>query len=281
MSYAAALRVPAFPLHTAPLSRCRRGRLSLSMLHALSSFPFLRVFACETTRNEFRSAISMKNWSRKCFQSFWTPLGPEGSLREYRPFTNICLPENLKLNKRGLQFGLYCLGSTGFPKSVMSGKSGDHQVIMDAKAADGLQNHYCVFKGTADADPTFIYQEPLPVTGTKNSFGSLRGQKHCNCIALTIDYGDDPCPYATFQLPEKTPGRPKLTNPASGRASTLSRWPVRHTGNALSSSGNVYSGPYNSVEGAQVQQLLSKQATLPLRVRFVFAILSFPSQHIH
>ena len=45
----------------------------------------LRVFACETTRNECRSGISMKNWSRKYFQNLWTPLGLEGSLREYRP----------------------------------------------------------------------------------------------------------------------------------------------------------------------------------------------------
>ncbi|OXA56221.1 Down syndrome cell adhesion molecule-like protein Dscam2, partial [Folsomia candida] len=53
------------------------------------------------------------------------------------------------------------------------------------------------------------------------------------------DYGDDVCPYATFQLPENPPNRPLLTKGLGGSGGF-------HTGDTLYNVGNVYSGPYHA-----------------------------------
>lgn len=116
----------------------------------------------------------------------------------------------------------------------------------------------------------------------------------------STDYIDDICPYATFQLPEKPPGRPVLTTASGGTlvagmggsgsgsggassgASSLGstgKGPVigtksggggggnkryaRHTGDTMYNVGNIYSGPYHSV---QSPGFLYNSATLQLRV---------------
>ncbi|ODN04431.1 Down syndrome cell adhesion molecule-like protein Dscam2 [Orchesella cincta] len=114
----------------------------------------------------------------------------------------------------------------------------------------------------------------------------------------SADYIDDICPYATFQLPEKPPCRPVLT--ASGAlvtagiggsvvwwsssggsggststSGTLGKGPGgksgggntnkrfgRHTGDTMYSVGNIYSGPYHSV---QSPGFVYNQATIQLR----------------
>lgn len=137
----------------------------------------------------------------------------------------------------------------------------------------------------------------------------------------STDYIDDICPYATFQLPEKPPGRPVLTagggavvtggpvlgmigsggsgsggasSGASsiGSTSTTGKGPVvvtkagggsgskrfgRHTGDTMYSVGNIYSGPYHSV---QSPGFAYNQATLQLRVSIfdpLISIISCPS----
>ncbi|CAL8103483.1 unnamed protein product [Orchesella dallaii] len=114
----------------------------------------------------------------------------------------------------------------------------------------------------------------------------------------SADYIDDICPYATFQLPEKPPCRPVLTaggalvtagiggsggggssggsggststsvatgkgpgGTKSGGGSTNKRF-GRHTGDTMYSVGNIYSGPYHSV---QSPGFVYNQATIQLR----------------
>lgn len=132
------------------------------------------------------------------------------------------------------------------------------------------------------------------------------------CFFWSTDYIDDICPYATFQLPEKPPGRPVLTTAtggalvaglggmgiglggtggsgsgggssgASSAGSTTAggKGPIigtksgggnkrfgRHTGDTMYSVGNIYSGPYHSV---QSPGFLYNSATLQLRVSMVY-----------
>lgn len=76
-----------------------------------------------------------------------------------------------------------------------------------------------------------------------------------------LDYVDDVCPYATFQLPENPPGRPLLT-----KGEAKQQRFNRHTGDTLYNVGNIYSGPYHSV---QSPGFLYGQATMPIRVSFL------------
>ncbi|OXA55654.1 Down syndrome cell adhesion molecule-like protein Dscam2, partial [Folsomia candida] len=68
------------------------------------------------------------------------------------------------------------------------------------------------------------------------------------------DYGDDVCPYATFQLPENPPTRPLLTKGLGGSGGF-------HTGDTLYNVGNVYSGPYHAVQSQNFMATLSLRDT--------------------
>ncbi|XP_035712677.1 uncharacterized protein LOC118437614 [Folsomia candida] len=69
---------------------------------------------------------------------------------------------------------------------------------------------------------------------------------------MNRDYGDDVCPYATFQLPENPPTRPFLTKGLGGSGGF-------HTGDTLHNVGNVYSGPYHPVQSQNSMATLSFQ----------------------
>lgn len=85
-------------------------------------------------------------------------------------------------------------------------------------------------------------------------FDKVFVHKIFNCN-LFLEYGDDVCPYATFQLPENPPTRPLLTKGGF------------HTGDTLYNVGNVYSGPYHESQN----HFMTNMATLPIRVKtFIF-----------
>jgi len=89
------------------------------------------------------------------------------------------------------------------------------------------------------------------------------GLNHAGFNSFLTDYGgEDVCPYATFQLPEKAPGRPLLNKGEPGKKFGY------HTGETMYNVGNVYSGPYHSLDSPGFHY--NQAPTMQMRVIYSF-----------
>ncbi|OXA56405.1 Down syndrome cell adhesion molecule-like protein Dscam2, partial [Folsomia candida] len=128
------------------------------------------------------------------------------------------------------------------PKTVIGDHnyagSGDGTSYLDCGGGQG--QGYGHGQGGIMYDAATPHQHYTLVKGSQGQFPpDLTAQYATKGRDLAGDYGDDVCPYATFQLPENPPTRPLLTKGLGGSGGF-------HTGDTLYNVGNVYSGPYHA-----------------------------------
>ncbi|OXA55658.1 hypothetical protein Fcan01_08709 [Folsomia candida] len=128
------------------------------------------------------------------------------------------------------------------PKTVIGDHnytgSGDGTSYLDRGGGQG--QGYGHSQGGIMYDAATPHQHYTLVKGSQGQYPpDLTAQYATKGRDLAGDYGDDVCPYATFQLPENPPTRPLLTKGLGGSGGF-------HTGDTLYNVGNVYSGPYHA-----------------------------------
>ncbi|OXA55481.1 Down syndrome cell adhesion molecule-like protein Dscam2, partial [Folsomia candida] len=128
------------------------------------------------------------------------------------------------------------------PKTVIGDHnytgSGDGTSYLDRGGGQGQGQGYG--QGGIMYDAATPHQHYTLVKGSQGQYPpDLTAQYATKSRDLAGDYGDDVCPYATFQLPENPPTRPLLTKGLGGSGGF-------HTGDTLYNVGNVYSGPYHA-----------------------------------
>ncbi|XP_035706898.1 Down syndrome cell adhesion molecule-like protein Dscam2 [Folsomia candida] len=143
------------------------------------------------------------------------------------------------------------------PKTVIGDHnyagSGDGTSYLDCGGGQG--QGYGHGQGGIMYDAATPHQHYTLVKGSQGQFPpDLTAQYATKGRDLAGDYGDDVCPYATFQLPENPPTRPLLTKGLGGSGGF-------HTGDTLYNVGNVYSGPYHAVQSQNSMATLSLRDT--------------------
>ncbi|OXA55477.1 Down syndrome cell adhesion molecule-like protein Dscam2 [Folsomia candida] len=143
------------------------------------------------------------------------------------------------------------------PKTVIGDHnyagSGDGTSYLDRGGGQG--QGYDHSQGGIMYDAATPHQHYTLVKGSQGQYPpDLTAQYATKGKDLAGDYGDDVCPYATFQLPENPPTRPLLTKGLGGSGGF-------HTGDTLYNVGNVYSGPYHAVHSQNFMATLSLRDT--------------------